>query len=47
MLEVTDIHYSYRPRSREVLQGVSFTLDDGEILCLLGSNGTGKTTLLR
>lgn len=47
MLEVEGIHYPYRPRSREVLQGVSFTLDDGEILCLLGSNGTGKTTLLR
>lgn len=47
MLEVTDIRYSYRPRGREVLQGVSFALDDGEILCLLGSNGTGKTTLLR
>ena len=47
MLEVEGIRYSYRPRSREVLQGVSFTLDDGEILCLLGSNGTGKTTLLR
>ena len=47
MLEVEGIRYSSRPRSREVLQGVSFTLDDGEILCLLGSNGTGKTTLLR
>ena len=47
MLEVEGIRYSYRPRSWEVLQGVSFTLDDGEILCLLGSNGTGKTTLLR
>ena len=47
MLEVEGIRYSYRPRCREVLQGVSFTLDDGEILCLLGSNGTGKTTLLR
>ena len=47
MLEVEGIRYSYRPRSREVLQCVSFTLDDGEILCLLGSNGTGKTTLLR
>lgn len=46
MLEVEDVHYSYHAR-REILKGVSFTVDDGEILCLLGSNGVGKTTLLR
>lgn len=47
MLEVQDVRYRYRPRSREVLQGVSLAVDDGEVLCLLGSNGVGKTTLLR
>ena len=31
---------------RPVLHDVSFQLDKGEILCLLGPNGTGKTTLL-
>lgn len=46
MLEVKDVHFSYHAR-REILKGVSLTLDDGEILCLLGSNGVGKTTLLR
>lgn len=46
MLEVEDLCFSYRTR-RDVLRGVSFTLDAGDILCLLGSNGTGKTTLLR
>src|SRR3954464_15948154 len=29
-----------------VLQGVSFTLDEGDTLALLGRNGTGKTTLI-
>lgn len=29
-----------------VLNGVSFTLDEGETLALLGRNGTGKTTLI-
>lgn len=34
MLEVEGIRYSYRPRSREVLQGVSFTLDDSITACM-------------
>lgn len=46
MLQVEDLRFSYR-RKREVLRGVTFSVDSGDILCLLGSNGTGKTTLLR
>lgn len=30
-----------------VLQEVSFTIDEGEVVCLLGRNGVGKTTTLR
>jgi iron(III) transport system ATP-binding protein len=33
--------------SRQVLQDVSFTVGAGEIVCLLGASGCGKTTLLR
>jgi iron(III) transport system ATP-binding protein len=32
---------------REVVRGVSFTLEEGAIGCLLGPSGSGKTTLLR
>ena len=46
MLEVKNLSFSYK-HSRQILKDVSFCLEDGEVLCLLGSNGTGKTTLLR
>lgn len=46
MIEVANLHFAYHA-GKEVLKGVDFAIDDGETLCLLGSNGTGKTTLLR
>lgn len=33
--------------SRKVFDNINFELSDGEILCVLGSNGVGKTTLLK
>ncbi len=45
MLQVSDIHVYYS--DSHVLQGVSLEVRPGEIVCLLGRNGAGKSTTLR
>jgi branched-chain amino acid transport system ATP-binding protein len=45
MLEVRDIH-SYYGKSH-ILHGVSMDLRKGELVCLLGRNGVGKSTTLK
>jgi branched-chain amino acid transport system ATP-binding protein len=45
MIEVRDI-YSYYGKS-QILQGVSLELKEGELVCLLGRNGVGKSTTLK
>lgn len=45
MLRLTDIHRAYRDRA--ILEGASIELHAGRIAWLGGSNGVGKTTLLR
>jgi len=45
LLEVKDmvVHYA----GAEALKGISFEVEEGEIVSLIGSNGAGKTTALR
>jgi branched-chain amino acid transport system ATP-binding protein len=45
MLEVDQIHVAYG--RVKALYGVSLTAHPGEILCLLGRNGAGKTTIMK
>jgi len=45
VLEIRDLTTSYA--GIPVLQGINFTVELGEIFCLLGPSGCGKTTLLR
>jgi branched-chain amino acid transport system ATP-binding protein len=44
MLEVRDLHVSYG--AAPALWGVSFELRRGELLCIVGPNAAGKTTLI-
>lgn len=44
LLEVESLHAGYGPI--EVLKGISLTVDEGEIVALIGANGAGKTSTL-
>ena len=45
VLEVKDLMKSFG--KTRVLKGVSFNLEEGEVLSIIGSSGSGKTTILR
>ena len=45
LLEVNEIHTFYG--NIEALKGISLTVDEGECVTLIGSNGAGKSTTLR
>ncbi len=45
MLEVRNLTKDYE--SKPLLKGVSFEVAKGELVCLLGSSGSGKSTILR
>lgn len=45
LLTVEDLRVSYD--NIKALHGVSFRVDEGEIVCIIGANGAGKSTTLR
>src|SRR6476659_5642789 len=45
LLEVTELRAGYG--AVRVLHGLGFTVNEGEVVVILGANGAGKTTTLR
>ena len=45
ILEVKNIHKRFG--SNEVLKGISAEIHEGEVVCLIGASGSGKSTFLR
>ena len=47
MIDVINLSFRYSTKSGIILNNLSFHIDDADILCILGQNGIGKTTLLK
>lgn len=45
LLNVKDLSLGYD--SNIILEGLSFSVDEGDYLCIVGENGSGKTTLMK
>ncbi len=47
LLDVKNLAVSYGKNPKPTIEGVSFDLNDGEILAIVGESGSGKTTVIR
>lgn len=47
LVEVKDVSFSYEKDSPVIFENINFSIEKGDVLCILGPNGTGKTTLIK
>ncbi|WP_164742581.1 ABC transporter ATP-binding protein [Caldicellulosiruptor changbaiensis] len=45
MIEVNDLSFAYK--SQKIISKVCFSIEKGDFFCLIGPNGTGKSTLIK
>jgi ATP-binding cassette subfamily B protein len=45
-IEFKDVHFTYSDTNIEALKGISFTLEHGKSLAIIGKTGSGKSTIL-
>nr|WP_254379996.1 ABC transporter ATP-binding protein [Corallococcus exiguus] len=45
-IELRDVRFRYAGSDREILRGVSVTLEPGQLVAVLGTTGSGKSTLI-
>lgn len=46
VIEVKDAWFRYEKNSADVVKGLNMSVNSGELFCIVGGNGTGKTTAL-
>jgi len=46
-IEMRSVYFRYEKHGPDVLRGLNLTVNVGEVYCILGGNGTGKTTTLK
>ena len=47
MIQADELWFRYEEEQPDVIKGLSLTVKKGELLAVLGGNGTGKTTMLK
>ena len=46
MIQLDKVSFMYPGNRENTLKEISLTVEDGEILCIIGRSGCGKSTLL-
>ena len=47
MIKVENVSFCYKNKKEKVLDGLNFSIQEGEIVALVGKNGSGKSTIGR